>query len=157
MARTSLARLVTEIRKATGDSARGSRYVRNVHGFGYAFCGEAEAGARTAHAPAACSLLWGEREIPLPEGESLIGRTPACRVVIDSPQVSRLHARVYVAAGRATVEDLGSKNGTFLDERRIERPTRLADGSRLIVGPALLAFRGPSVDDSTKTGTSSRR
>jgi hypothetical protein len=158
VARTSLARLLTEIRRATGDDPRAPRYVRNLHGFGYAFCGTvtAEGKAAAPEAPdGGCALLWGEREFSLSEGENLIGRAPECRLPIDSSAVSRRHARVFVARGQATIEDLGSKNGTFLGGRRVERPTRLEDGATVVVGPALLVFRGLAGQDSTKTGSSS--
>jgi len=158
VARTSLARLVTEIRHALGDEAGTPRFVRNVHGLGYAFCGEAHA-EPSAIAPGAapgaafpCGLLWGAHEIGLREGENLIGRTPDCTVRIDSPQVSRHHARIRVHAGRATVEDLGSKNGTFVDGARLDGPRALKDGENVCVGPALLIFREGYGPGSTKTG-----
>lgn len=157
VARTSLARLLTEIRRATGDDPRAPRYVRNVHGFGYAFCGRVTADSASlpgvSAADAGCALSWGEREFGLSEGENLIGRAPECRLPIESSAVSRRHARVFVARGQATIEDLGSKNGTFLGGKRVERPTRLEDGATIVVGPALLVFRGPAGQDSTKTGS----
>lgn len=158
VARTSLARLVTEIRQATGDDARAPRYVRNVHGYGYSFCapvGDAAPATEVA-ADGGCALVWGEREIRLQEGENVIGRAPESRLSIDSPAVSRRHARVFVTGGQATIEDLGSKNGTFLGAQRVERPTRLEDGASVIVGPALLLFRGRTGHDSTKTGSTAR-
>jgi DNA-binding winged helix-turn-helix (wHTH) protein len=158
VARTSLARLVTEIRHALGDEAGTPRFVRNVHGLGYAFCAEAH-GERSAIAPTEssgaafpCGLLWGAHEIGLREGENRIGRTPDCAVRIDSPQVSRHHARILVHEGRATVEDLGSKNGTFVDGARLDAPRRLEDGDNVCVGPALLIFREGYGGGSTKTG-----
>lgn len=158
VARTSLARLVTEIRQATGDDARSPRYVRNVHGFGYAFCAQVDDGPAAAAGVAAsdggCAFLWGEREFRLLEGENVIGRASDARLPIESPAVSRRHARVFVTGGQATIEDLGSKNGTFLGGRRVERPTRLEDGASVIVGPALLLFRGKAGHDSTKTRSS---
>jgi hypothetical protein len=149
---------VTEIRQVLGDEAATPRFVRNVHGLGYAFCGS----ARAEPSPAAprdstgvdfpCGLLWGAHEIGLREGENLIGRTPDCAVRIDSPQVSRHHARIRVHAGRATVEDLGSKNGTFVDGARLDGPRALKDGENVCVGPALLIFREGYGPGSTKTG-----
>ena len=160
VARTSLARLVTEIRHALGDAAGTPRFVRNVHGLGYAFCGAAQAepsasGAAPNGLPGAafpCGLLWGAHEIGLREGDNLIGRTPDCAVRIDSPQVSRHHARIRVHDGRATVEDLESKNGTFVDGARVDGPRRLEDGENVCVGPALLIFREGYGPGSTKTG-----
>lgn len=158
VARTSLARLVTEIRHALGDEAGTPRFVRTIHGMGYAFCAEAHAqpsASGPADPPGAafpCGLLWGAHEVGLREGENLIGRTPDCAVRIDSPQVSRHHARIRVHEGRATVEDLGSKNGTFVDGTRLDGPRRLADGENVCVGPALLIFREAYGPGSTKTG-----
>ena len=57
----------------------------------------------------------GKREtLPLAPGETLIGRDPECAVRIDLPLISRRHARIRIAGDVATMEDLGSKNGTSL-------------------------------------------
>lgn len=157
VARTSLARLVTEIRHALGDEAGTPRFVRTVHGLGYAFCGEAHAepgASAAAGAPAAfpCALLWGAHEIGLREGDNLIGRTHDCAIRIDSPRVSRHHARIRVNDGRASVEDLGSKNGTFVDGARLDGPRGLEDGENVCIGPALLIFRKAYGPGSTETG-----
>jgi DNA-binding winged helix-turn-helix (wHTH) protein len=148
--RTSLARLVTEIRRVTGDTRAKPRFVRTHHGFGYSFCGEAreQPGARLA---ATCRLLWGAREIPLGDGEHLIGRAPDCAVRVDTPKTSRHHARIVVKTGRAVLEDLGSKNGTHLGSRRIERPTPLRDGDEIGIGTAVLTFLLAGGTGSTET------
>lgn len=140
----NLASLIAELRRALGDRARGSRYVRTVHRFGYAFCAEAEAvPAREAAPPAdtACRLIWGRREIALREGENLLGRTQDSAVWLDSSSVSRRHARITVADGMATLDDLGSKNGTRIGGRRITAPTPLVDGDQLRFGSVLMTFR----------------
>ena len=150
---------MTEIRGVLGDDASAPRFVRNVHGLGYAFCGELRDPATPAALPRpqaaafSCGLVWGAHEIGLREGENLVGRTPECAIRIDSAQVSRHHARIIVADGQATVEDLGSKNGTHVEGRRIAAPRRLEDGDTVLVGPALLTFRKGYGDGSTKTGT----
>src|SRR6185436_18188104 len=88
----SLAQLVTEVRRLLGDSARAPRYVRTLHRFGYAFCGEALP-TEAAEAPVRSDWLiaWGSREVMLPEGESLIGRAPDVLVRINAIEVSRHH------------------------------------------------------------------
>jgi hypothetical protein len=148
--RTSLARLVTEIRRATGDTRAKPRFVRTHHGFGYSFCGEAREhhGEKTSYA---CRLRWGAREIPLGDGEHLIGRAPDCAVRVDTPRTSRHHARIVVAGRRAVIEDLGSKNGTHLGSRRIDRPTPLGDGDEIGIGTAVLTFLLAGGTGSTET------
>lgn len=149
----SLARTVNELRSAIGDDAKASRFVRTVHGFGYAFCGPA-ADATAQAKPGehfACGLLWSGREIGLSEGDNLIGRAPDCHVRIDSPKISRHHARIRVAGAGALLEDLGSKNGTYVQEKRAEGPTPLADGDEICVGSAVLIFRAGGSLGSTET------
>ena len=68
-------------------------------------------------------------------------------------RVSRQHARITVAEGRATLEDLGSKNGTFVGDRRIETPIELHDGDEIGVGPLRPRFERRGRDlDTTETG-----
>ncbi|HUL79572.1 MAG TPA: FHA domain-containing protein [Vicinamibacteria bacterium] len=137
--RTSLARLVTEVRKATGDTPAEPRFVRTHHGFGYSFCGDARA-ADAAKPAGVCRLIWGAREIPLGDGENVIGRAPDCRVRVDTPKTSRHHARIVVTGRRAVLEDLGSRNGTYLGARRIEGPTPLGSSEEIGIGTAVLTF-----------------
>jgi len=154
---TSLAQVVTELRKALGDRPREPRYVRTIHRLGYAFCGEArEAGAPPGRnpAPPGCSLLAGAREVPLYEGENLLGRTPESVVRLPTEQASRRHARVVVTCGRAVLEDLGSKNGTFLNGHRLGGSVALADGDRIAIGRTVLVFSAAPVDGTTRTESS---
>jgi DNA-binding winged helix-turn-helix (wHTH) protein len=149
----SLGRTVNELRKAIGDDAKAPRFVRTVHGFGYAFCGPAS-DVRTKLEPGepfACGLLWGGREIGLAEGDNLVGRAADCQVRIDSPRISRHHACIRVAKAGALIEDLGSKNGTYVKEKRAEGPIRLADGDEICVGSAVLIFRAGGSLGSTET------
>src|SRR5512143_2667380 len=127
----NLANLVVELRAALGDDAHKPRIVRTVPRFGYAFAADAarepdNAPARSP-APFICRLVWGPREIALDPGENLIGRDRDSVVWIDDASVSRRHARISVDDSEAMIEDLGSKNGTFLRGRRIEKPARLTD------------------------------
>jgi len=138
----NLANLVAELRAALGDDARASRILRTVPRFGYAFAANAsEKTPAVRPAPFTCRLVWGPREIALDPGENLIGRERDAVVWIDDASVSRRHARISVDDSGATVEDLGSKNGTFLSGRRIEKPARLADKDAIKIGPASMVFR----------------
>lgn len=86
------------------------------------------------------------------EGENVIGRDPDCTVRITSPRVSRRHARIVVDGTRATLDDLGSKNGTHLEGRAIDGPMDLADGDEISVGTAVFVFRAGETTGTTRTG-----
>ena len=88
-----------------------------------------------------CRIAWGDREFALEEGENLLGRDPEVTVWIDLNSVSRKHARILVAAGRATIEDLGSRNGTSVRGERITALTKLTNGDTIKIGAASLVFR----------------
>ena len=142
----NLANLVMELRTALGDQARKPQIIRTVSRFGYAFCADAEEGGARSAPPAARNgaayrLIWGVREIALNPGENLIGREQAAVVWIDHESVSRRHARITIGDDDATLEDLGSKNGTFVKARRIRGAVRLADKDLLKIGPASMVFR----------------
>lgn len=79
-------------------------------------------------------LRFLDREIDLPHGEFVIGRAPACQLCIDDPVVSRRHARIRVSLEGATLEDVGSRNGLFLNGAPVRQPTPLARGDRLRIG-----------------------
>jgi DNA-binding winged helix-turn-helix (wHTH) protein len=135
----SLAVLVAEIRRELKDDARGPRYLRTVHGFGYAFCEDGI--AKVEDDAAVFRLIWGVREVSLAVGENVLGREPAAAVFVDDATVSRHHARILVEAGRARLEDLGSKNGTWLRGDRIVGPRVLEDGDVLRIGSVPMTFR----------------
>jgi len=150
----SIARLASEVREAIGDDARRPRLVRTLHRHGYAFSGAvAIEPADGAPRPATCRLIWGERLIPLLEGENVLGRGSEAAVRIDFGRVSRQHARIVVQGGKAVLEDLGSKNGTFHRGSRLAAPAELSDGDEIGVGPVLLLFRAAGSESTTETGT----
>jgi len=73
--------------------------------------------------------------VSLPSGIYEVGRTASCQIFLDGTKVSRLHARIVVGAGGATVEDLGSSNGVFVNGSRVGRGLRrLEDGDNLVIG-----------------------
>lgn len=149
----SLARLVSEVRKAIGDTARAQRFIRTVHGHGYAFSGEVEeqTGELRADSVAPCWLVWGRRMVPLARGENLIGRAAESVLFIDSSRVSRQHARVEVSESGARLADLGSKNGTYIEGRRVKGAVELSDGDQITIGPVVLVFRSADGSASTET------
>jgi hypothetical protein len=80
------------------------------------------------------------QEIDLRPGETLIGRSALCHVTIEDPMVSRQHSRIIVREGDATLEDLGSRNGTFINGHAINGTRQLSDGDRIRVGTLELVF-----------------
>ena len=149
---TSLARVVSEVRKAVGDAAREPRLIRTVPRFGYAFAGAVVPEAPSAPV-SACALVAKDREYLLAEGETVIGRGQQCGLRIPSEQVSRVHARVRIDGGSVTIEDLGSKNGTLVNGTKLVGPAALADGDEVWFGAWRAVFRRTSADDSTRSGS----
>jgi pSer/pThr/pTyr-binding forkhead associated (FHA) protein len=92
----------------------------------------------------------GKQEFVLDTGENLLGRDPAAPVYVDHPSVSRRHARISIRSARAVLEDLKSRNGTFLDGKRIDTPTEIRDGAVIGLGPIMLTFRVLSAPASTQ-------
>lgn len=141
---TSLTTLVNEVRTLLSETAREHRLIRTVHGYGYAFEGTA-----SPTPPSGCRLVWGEHELLLEEGENILGRDPGSRGSIPDASISRRHARITVRGDTATLEDLESKNGTWVGEERLTGPTLLADGDAVRFGLVKLVFRAPPAGLST--------
>jgi DNA-binding winged helix-turn-helix (wHTH) protein len=152
---STLTSLLVEVRDVIGDEARHPLYVRTVHRFGYAFCGNAqELHDAASSGPArkwSCWILHARKRTALEPGETIIGRDPGAGLLIDHPSVSRRHARILVTSESATLEDLGSKNGTRVGDRRVEAPVPLEDGARIHIGTVALTFRMFSLPYSTET------
>jgi len=141
---TNIAGLIAEIRRALQDPASHPLLVRTVYRFGYRFIGEVtvDPGMRPTEPPRVkpC-LVFEKRQLPLIDGANVIGRAPDATIHIDSPGVSRYHARILVSNGEATLEELGSKNGTRLNGTRITMPTRLSDGNEIRLGTIVLTYQ----------------
>jgi DNA-binding winged helix-turn-helix (wHTH) protein len=156
----NLKNLVSEIRAALGETARSRGRVRTVHGFGYAIRLDEAAGQAPASVGSPCRfrIVCLGREVELPPGEHILGRDDGLTLTIPSASVSRRHARLVISGERALLEDLGSKNGTWLGGQRLSGPAELQDGAELRLGSISLVVRavpkgttktdarGPSVD-----------
>jgi len=147
--------VIGEIRRALGDDRQAPRFIRTVHGVGYAFCGQAidagDAGPGAgARAGSRCWLSWKDRSFALTEGDNIIGRDPRSAVWLDDESVSRRHALISVDDQGARVEDLESTNGTFLNRSPLDSVTSLQDGDIVRVGSLKLTFRSLS-ESSART------
>lgn len=152
---TNLASLVAEIRRTLGDSAEAPRFVQTLHRFGYRFIAAVDqtppADEESVPAHARYWLVWETRQIPLGDGPNVLGRAPDAGIWIDAPGVSRNHAQITVAGREATVEDLGSKNGTFVRGERISAPYPLTDGDQIRLGSVVITFRIPPPAGATES------
>lgn len=152
----NLSNLVGEIRAALRDDPRQPRFIRTVHRFGYAFRTDTPATTPTPRplpTGAWLRLSWRGGKATLGEGDHVMGRDPELPICLPFPSVSRRHARVRVHAGQAMLEDLGSKNGTFVAGRKVEQPTVLADGDEICLGSVRLRFREVRPPHTTHTAT----
>ncbi|HEX6332059.1 MAG TPA: FHA domain-containing protein [Actinomycetota bacterium] len=74
-------------------------------------------------------------------GSTQIGRAEACAIRLNDTYVSQMHARLYGEDGGWFVEDLGSTNGTYLNDRRVVRPVEVHAGDVVKVGKTVLELR----------------
>jgi DNA-binding winged helix-turn-helix (wHTH) protein len=151
---STLATVMADVRAALDESPKRPSFLRTVHGVGFAFCGQAvEMGPRTRAATGAVAfrLVLEDREVALHPGENLLGRVEEGVAWLPSSSVSRRHARVVVEGGQVLLEDLGSKNGTFLRGQRISAPTPLADGDVIRLGRVSMMLRAVRPDEATRT------
>ncbi len=81
--------------------------------------------------------------------ESVIGRHPTCEIVLPESQVSRKHIRLLEESDGYYIEDLNSQNGTFLNGKRIDSRSLLADGDQIHIEGILILFHDP---DRPRTG-----
>jgi DNA-binding winged helix-turn-helix (wHTH) protein len=157
VAEVTLASLIARLRHAIGDSSEDHRLIRTVHGYGYGFCGEIRAEKHPDEGKQPVfRLLFGDRELALPAGRTLLGRDRDCAVFLDDVAVSRHHARIEIVGDAAVIEDLDSKNGTYVNGERITGTVRLSDGAEIQIGSASMTFREFSPKGSTKTSPPQR-
>lgn len=150
----NLPTLVAEIRRALDDSAHDPKYVRTVHRFGYRFVAAVTAAGRSPAGQEGGRRMYIrglDRQFLLGDGATVIGRAQDAAIRIDAGGVSRHHARIIVDEGEARLEDLGSKNGTFVRGAPVTGACLLRDGDEIRVGPAVLTFTIAPATQATET------
>jgi DNA-binding winged helix-turn-helix (wHTH) protein len=153
-----LNKAVTKIRSALGDLAASPRYVETLERRGYRFIAAVEpVGSAARQEPAGHAgvtlvrLVSDDRSLPLGEGRHIIGRDPSAPIWVDSSLASRRHAAIVVSPSAISVEDLGSRNGTFVNGARIDAVSPLAHGDEIRVGPARFVVHAAPADQLTIT------
>jgi len=149
----NLSNLIAEIRAALDDDVRRPRFIRTVFGFGYAFCGTVggDVAGTAPRVASPCVLIRSGRLYALALGENVLGRDGEAAAWFDSTSVSRRHARIVVTNGKALLEDLASKNGTFLGDVRVSEPVPLEDGAEIRLGSLTVTFRWTLAQAPTET------
>jgi DNA-binding winged helix-turn-helix (wHTH) protein len=142
--------VVAELRSALGVDARRPRYVRTVHGFGYAFAAEVTKSRGHPSDPGAWWLHSDNLHVKLHAGDNVVGRELPIDVWLDSASVSRRHARIVVDGASLFLEDLGSRNGTWVNGGRITERLEIADGDELRFGPIVMRLRWTMAARSTE-------
>lgn len=144
----TLVGVIKELRRAldVGDEQPSS--IRTVNRVGYAFARSLEheqPGGQVCH-----WVVVSGRQIVLKPGENRIGRDPSSTVWLDSAGVSRAHARIAVVESVATIEDLGSKNGTSVGGKPVADKRQLVDGDQVELGPVSVLYRCSAAGLSTE-------
>jgi hypothetical protein len=85
-------------------------------------------------------------------GESTIGRDAGCQITLSDTYISQFHARVSITDDGIVVEDLGSTNGTYLNQQLVTRPVVAQPDDRLQLGGIIMELR--SSQAAAPTGTS---
>jgi DNA-binding winged helix-turn-helix (wHTH) protein len=140
---------ILELRKALGDEGRA--LIRTIPREGYRWDAPVQRVDPTGAAAPGFRLVLEKREVQLRDGENVVGRDHDSVLWIDHTAVSRHHARIVVDGDRATIEDLGSKNGTLLRGERVTGAVRLRDGDEIRIGPTAMTFRALTRVGSTET------
>jgi len=157
---TAINTAIRKIRRALGDNADRPRFVETVVGKGYRFIASVTPVSRADRPRPAMfpthAVVRGTQEFALEDGDNVLGRDPAAQIRVDHPSVSRRHARIVLHEGRATLEDLASRNGTFVDGRPVEATTDIAHGAIIGLGPITLTFVARSASLTTEPMEGSR-
>ena len=151
----ALTQVVAEHRAALGDNARNPSFIENIPRRGYRLVVDVTPVAATVPPVREVSLPFklggADGDTPLSQGPNVVGRTGDADICIDRTEVSRCHARIMVAGTTATIEDLGSKNGTYLNGERLQQPALLTNGDEIWIGRSVARFRFLVEGEPTQT------
>ncbi len=96
------------------------------------------------------------KRFPLDKELMTLGRHPDCHIVIEDSSVSRFHSQIAFDGQDYFLEDLDSRNGTYLNEARLHQPIPLRDGDRVRICDVSLVFRNPNHTQDTDPRGSGR-
>jgi DNA-binding winged helix-turn-helix (wHTH) protein len=154
----ALTQVIAELRAALGDDAQNPSFIENIPRRGYRVVADvipvADSVAPGGGASLPFKLQAEDGDHPLIQGLNVIGRTADADICIDQTEVSRCHAKITVQGTTAMIEDLGSKNGTFVNGRQLDGPAALRNGDDIWIGRSVARFRFLIEGEPTKTEAS---
>ena len=141
----ALTQVIAELRTALGDNARDPSYIENIPRRGYRLVATVTPAAVSVGPVSKVSVpftLEGlEGNYSLAPGPNVIGRSEDADISIDRTEASRYHAKISVEGTNAVIEDLNSKNGTFVNGKRLDQPTPLSNGDEIWIGRGVAHYR----------------
>ena len=147
--------VIASLRRALGDDVNEPRYVQTIPTRGYRLAvpvewdgGEA---AREPERTARFTLETADETYRLHEGVNIVGREAEADIRIASDWVSRRHARLEVQGESVVLEDLGSKNGTFVNSGSLTGRVQLQDVDEIRLGRAAVVLRFRASIAATRT------
>lgn len=97
-------------------------------------------------------LKFGKERFALRQGETTLGRSHYCSVVVDSATASREHAAIRMTGARIELTDLGSRNGTAVNGHKVKHPVELRVGDVITIGSRQVQLVESELpDDSANT------
>ena len=137
----ALTKTMAELREALSDAVDASAYIETVPKRGYRFVAPIQE-TRKSTDPSLSDfcLAYGAKEYPLREGDQIIGRGRDADIAVYSTQASRHHARIRVVGHSVTLEDLGSRNGTFVRDQPVQGVVPLKVGDQIRIGDEVLTL-----------------
>ena len=156
----ALTQVIAELRAALGDNAGNPTFIENIPRRGYRLVAPVtpvlESVASNNGVSMPFKLEIDNSSQPLAKGQNVIGRTEEADICLDKTEVSRCHAMITVQGTTAIIEDLGSKNGTYVNGRQIDGPTTLNNGDEIWIGRSVARLRFFIEGEPTKTEASVR-
>jgi DNA-binding winged helix-turn-helix (wHTH) protein len=145
--------VIAKLRRTLGDNVDEPHYIETLERRGYRFLAPIEPVATHARPPTSphrfVGVTVGDATITLGEGTHLVGRDPLSAVWINDKAVSRRHASITVTPHGVAINDLGSRNGTFVNGRRVSDVAMLADGDETRLGAIRLVVHMNGSAEST--------
>lgn len=154
----ALTQVIAELRAALGDDAGSPSFIENIPRRGYRLVAPVipvvESSVTNLGVSMPFKLETEDGSRALAQGQNVIGRTEEADICLDKTEVSRCHAMITVQGTTAVIEDLGSKNGTFVNGRQLDGPTTLNNGDEIWIGRSVARMRFLIEGEPTKTEAS---